>query len=176
MKLIETKTLTGTAASIDFTSIPQTFTDLLVLASVRSNNAGTGEYIVATFNANTTGYSVRELIGNGSTANSNTYTTGTAARLLTYANGNTTTANTFSNSLGYLPNYSGSTNKSWSGDGVMENNATAGVQLLIAGLWTNTAAITSISLSPFAGTLWLANSMISLYGITKGSDGIVTVS
>jgi hypothetical protein len=175
MQLIETKTLTTSAATIDFTSIPQNFTDLLILASVRSNEAAVGEYICGTFNANTTGYSARELQGNGSTAASGSYTTGLASRLMAYAVGNGATANTFANSSIYIPNYSGSANKSRSGDGVSENNATLSVQSIIAGLWANTAAITSVSLLPFSGTAWLTGSTISLYGISKGSGG-ATVS
>jgi hypothetical protein len=40
---------------------------------------------------------------------------------------------------------------------------------LSSGLWVNTDAITSLRLSPEAGSLWLANSRFSLYGIRKGA-------
>jgi hypothetical protein len=175
MTLIQTTTLGTAAATIELTSIPQTFTDLVILASVRANT-GTQEYLVGSFNSTTTGYNARELVGTGTGAISNTFTTGASARVLGLAPGNGLTANTFSNTAIYLPNYSGSATKSWLGDGVTENNATSSFQGLIAGLWSNAAAITSISISPFTATTWLADSTISLYGITKGTDGIVTTS
>jgi hypothetical protein len=60
-------------------------------------------------------------------------------------------------------------------DTVSENNATAAFQRIIAGLNNSTAAITSINFFPSSGN-FVAGSTISLYGITKGSDGIVTTS
>jgi hypothetical protein len=57
------------------------------------------------------------------------------------------TANTFGNGEIYIPNYAGSTQKSVSADAVAENNsATYIYSALNAGLWTGTAAITSIKL------------------------------
>jgi hypothetical protein len=175
MQLIETKTLETAAASIEFTSIPQDGTDLLLLTSSRSNRASVGEYVVGSFNSDTSNYAVRLLSGSGSAASSSTFTTGAASRILTYSVGNTGTSNTFANSEVYIPNYAGSTNKSYSGTGVMENNATLSIQELAAGLWSNTAAITSLTLTPLTGTLWLTGTVMSLYKITKGSGG-ATVS
>jgi hypothetical protein len=176
MQLIQTQTLGSSAASIVFSSIPQNFTDLMLVCSVRGNS-GTGEYIVGSFNSNTTGYVARVLSGSGSGSGAtSTFTTGAASRIFTYAVGNDATANTFCNSQVYIPNYAGSVNKCYSSEGVMENNATLSIQEILSGLWSNTAAITSITLVPFSGgAAWLAGSTISLYGITKGSGG-ATVS
>jgi hypothetical protein len=58
----------------------------------------------------------------------------------------TATANTFGNTEFYIPNYTSSNYKSFSVDGVTENNATAAFALY-AGLWSNTAAITSFRLN-----------------------------
>jgi hypothetical protein len=172
MQLIETKTLGAAAASIEFTSIPQTFTDLLLLASGRTNfTGGPDEQMLFSFNASTSDFSSRVLFGNGSTA-----TSSTVARFAGHFNSNTTTANSFSNFSVYLPNYSGATNKSYSGDSVYETNATEAFQVITAGLWSNTAAITSITLTGNASGSILAGSTVSLYGITKGTDGIVTTS
>ena len=76
----------------------------------------------------------------------------------------------------YIPNYTGSTNKSISVDSVTENNATNNLMNIQAGLWSNTAAITSILFTSDTAGGFLAGSTISLYKITKGSDGIVTTS
>jgi hypothetical protein len=63
------------------------------------------------------------------------------------------TANTFSNVAYYFTNYAGSTTKSISVDLVAENNATAAYQVIMAGNWANTSAITSIKLAAPSGTL-----------------------
>jgi hypothetical protein len=47
--------------------------------------------------------------------------------------------------------------------------------MLTAGLWNDTTAITSLTLVPAAGS-FIAGSTVSLYKVTKGSDGIVTTS
>jgi hypothetical protein len=43
-------------------------------------------------------------------------------------------------------------------------------------LWSSTAAITSLAFSDISAANYLAGSTISLYKITKGTDGIVTTS
>jgi hypothetical protein len=174
MTLIETKTLGTAAASIEFTSIPQDGTDLVVLQSCRF--AGAVNDISLRLNNSTSGYSMRILFGDGSGTGSANNSSG----FLVWsgqATRSTFTANTFANSMVYIPNYSGSTQKSISVDGVTENNATLSIQSISAGLWTDTAAITSVSFSAGSGGENLdAGSTISLYKITKGSDGIVTTS
>lgn len=170
--LISTITVgAGGAASIDFTSIPGTYTDLMVVLSGQASNANTDGNV--TFNGLTTNLSSRQLYGSGSATGS----ANNASKILSYAlaNASTYTANTFSNVTIYVPNYAGSTNKSVSIDAVVENNATAAFQSLIAGLWASTAAITQVTLKADTGNL-VQYSTASLYGITKGSSGGVTVS
>ena len=168
MQLIETKTLGTAAASIEFTSIPQDGTDLLILTSVR-DNGGVGQATNISFNGSTSNFSSRYLYGSGSSASS-----GTLARYVGSTRSDNT-VNTFNNTSIYIPNYSGATQKSYSVDNVTENNAAASDQNIIAGLWADTAAITSLTISPNANS-WVADSTISLYKITKGSSGGVTVS
>jgi hypothetical protein len=166
MRLIETKTLGTAAASIEFTSIPQTFTDLVVLALLRADNASTNNDSSIVVNA--AGNTGLVLTGSGSSVAS-------YSSFFAVGSGNSTTANTFTSISLYIPNYTSATAKSMSLDSVFENNATTGWQTLGAGLTTSTAAITSIRLSA-ASANYVAGSTISLYGITKGSDGIVTTS
>ena len=83
-KLIETVTVgSGGAASIEFGSIPQTYTDLVLVGSLRSTStsSNTGEYDAFgyRFNSSTSGYTTRNLQGNGSVASSSTQTTMTAS-------------------------------------------------------------------------------------------------
>jgi hypothetical protein len=169
MTLIETKTLLSAAASIEFTSIPQDGTDLLLLVSGRSAGNGDAQMNIKP-NGSTSSLTIRRLQGDGSSASSSS-----GSELYARVNPNDTTANTFANTSIYIPNYSGSTNKSFSIDSVYENNATAAVQKISAGLWSSTAAITSITIAPNSSN-FVTGTTASLYKITKGSDGIVTTS
>jgi hypothetical protein len=176
MKLIETKTLGTAAASINFTSIPQTFTDFLVLGSLRANNdPDGGAYGSASFsiNGSTANITNRFLVGNGSIL-----FTGSGSAINITTTGSANTANTFGNFSLYITNYSGSVTKLISLDNVTETNATNGAYPgMQSGLFNSTSAITSIGFTALgSGANFLANSTISLYGITKGSDGIVTTS
>jgi hypothetical protein len=90
--------------------------------------------------------------------------------------GTSNTANTFSNDISYIPNYTSSVAKNFSTDSVDENNGTTAYLNIVANAWTGTAAITSFKLSNFFSSNFIAGSTISLYGVTSGSDGIVTVA
>jgi hypothetical protein len=172
MKLIESKTLGTAAASIEFTSIPQDGTDLVVLVSSRSNGAFTSSEIDIAFNGSSSNFTSRYLYGSGSAAGGATDTT-----LVGISSAASNTADTFGNATIYIANYTGSTNKSISTDSVGESNATAAYQAIAATLWSQTAAITSLTLQLDNGVRnFVAGSTASLYKITKGSDGIVTTS
>ena len=174
-ELIETKTLGTAASSIEFTSIPQDGTDLVALYSMRTDIANNYGYLYLTFNGVATGYSYRILYGDGSTAASVSQPSATRFEG-NLTNGNSSTSNTFSNGQVYLPNYTSSSNKSVSFDSIAENNASSGNGLyLTAGLVTITNAITSMAFLPPSGN-FVTGSTVSLYKVTKGSDGIVTTS
>ena len=153
----------GGASSIDFTSIPSTYTDLVIRTSIRGSNAANYNFANITFNGSGSGYSARTLEGNGSAASSY-LGSGSAITVVLGVGASSTTASTFSNGDIYIPNYAGSTNKSISVDTVNESNVTAILADLHAGLWANTAAITSISLGAVSGT-WQQYSTAYLYGI-----------
>ena len=151
----------GGAANIEFTSIPQTYTDLLVLASARSTrNSDTVDDLVIRFNGSTTSYTSKRLYGTGSSVVSDSPTD-----IRGFAVADNSTGSTFSNNQFYIPNYtSNSTYKSVSVDGVNENNATTAYSVLDAGLWSNNSAITSITLLANNGNL-MQYSTAYLYGI-----------
>jgi hypothetical protein len=158
----------GGASSIDFTSIPNTYTDLMVLISGRSALTGSN-YMTLTLNGSSSTFSMRGMFGSGTS-------TGAFTTPSNYAGENavsTATSSTFGNTYLYFPNYAGSTNKSYSGDGVGETNASAAFQSIFAGQWATTSSVTSVSLTPIS-TTWLQYSSATLYGITKGSSGGVT--
>ena len=156
----------GGAASVTFNNIPQTFTDLAIKVSARSGRATVEDGLVVRFNGTTTGYSYRILAGNGSTASSvgTIYEQGWTVRIPA-AN---STSNTFGSADIYIPNYTSATNKSFSADGVTENNATEAWQTLSALLWSNTNAIASVAFSAANSTLQ-QGSTFTLYGVTNAA-------
>ena len=156
--LLETIALTQSAASVTFDNLPTSgYTDLKIVMSIRSDSTDLDTLI--SFNGSTASFSAKRLYGSGSTAASDSL-----SRTAGLVNMSSYTASTFANNEIYIPNYRGSTNKSYSVDSVTENNATAAYALFAAGLWSNTAAITSISIAPSLGN-FVANSTFSLYGI-----------
>jgi hypothetical protein len=153
----------GGAANIEFTSIPATYTDLLVKLSGRSTSGGETA-VNLRFNGNSSSiYDRKSLAGDGSSASSASSTSQPEV-FVGRISANTYTASTFGNMEIYIPNYTGSSNKSLSSDSVAENNATTGYNILIAGLWNNTAAITSIAFT-VAGSNFAQYSTATLYGI-----------
>lgn len=148
----------GGTASITFSSIPATYTDLLVKASVRTNNADTNDTLYIKPNGSTANLTYRVIRGDGTAA-----TSFTVNRV--FIDGSTATANTFGNTDIYIPNYASSNNKSMSADSVQENNITEGNSSLSAILWSDTTAISSLTFSPLFGTLFSQHSSFYLYGI-----------
>lgn len=165
--LIQTITVgAGGASSIDFTGVPNTFTDLLLTFSIRDTSAGNSNNIYVSLNGSTTGYSDRLLYGTGSSAASASNSS-LGFFPFAYAVGSQATANTFGNGQMYFPNYAGSTNKSISFDSVTENNSTAAIQGISAQLWANSAAVNRITLTASASSVFVQGSTASLYGVTK---------
>jgi hypothetical protein len=155
----------GGAANIEFTSIPQTYTDICIKLSARSDRASWLDYLYVRFNGSSaTNYSDRYILGYGTTVESASHSS--AAQLYMVAiTGDTATASTFGNGEIYIPNYAGSTNKSVSTDLVLENNSASNNSLsLNAGLWSQTAAISSVTLSNQYGN-FVQYSTATLYGI-----------
>ena len=146
MELVSTVTVgAGGVQFIDFTSIPQTGKDLLVVWSYRNEIAATTAYASMRLNGVTTSnYSMRSLGGNGSSAFSQN-DADTSIRLV-YGAGNSTTANTFGSHAYYISNYTSSTNKTISIDSVYENNATTAHAMIVAGSFTTSSPITSVRL------------------------------
>jgi hypothetical protein len=165
--LIEAETLTATAASVTFSSIPQTYTDLILKISARSTStAGADIYanLKIQFNSDTgNNYNGLLTFANVGSAGSGSYAS-QSGHLFSYANGNVTTASTFSNCEIYIPNYTGSNQKVSSVDCVVENNATNSFVEFAAERWTGTSAITTIDVVSLYGS-HTADSNFYLYGI-----------
>ena len=150
---------TGSSATLQFTSIPATYTDLVLKLSL--SNTSTGGYFELRFNGATTNLSGRYIQGDGSAVDSSTF------QPWGRVNNTAQTANTFASTDVYIPNYAGSNNKSLSLDTVSENNGTAASAILEAGLWSSSAAITSIEIVAQTTGNFTTLSTATLYGISN---------
>lgn len=164
--LIEAKTLGSAVASVTFSSIPQTYTDLKLVYSVRNSGSADPWYqVLIQFNSDSTAsnYPYRYIYGLASSAGS-----GTGNQAVGYSVSASATASTFSNGEIYIPNYTNASNyKSISGDVVNENNASTNIVALYATLWQGTAAaITSLTLTQNAND-FVQYSTFYLYGISN---------
>jgi hypothetical protein len=154
---IATQTLASAAASITFSSIPATYTDLKwVLTGTVSSISD----ITSRFNGDTAAnYSWTGLYGSVSTAG---VVSDISADAIRTSEGNPSTTIPFFNS-GEVFSYAGSTYKTqlttWSG-----NTNGAGYTRMGVGQWRSTAAITSISIFPSANN-FKTGTTATLYGI-----------
>jgi hypothetical protein len=154
----------GGIASIDFLNIPQTYTDLVIKLSARSNGGFANMQIQ--FNGDTTAgnYNWRYIRGTGAAANSSAGGSTEPSIYLGEASANGDTANTFGNHEIYIPNYTSSNRKSVSTDAVSENNGTTAYTHLIADIWNSTSPITSIKIYSGTGNL-VQHTTAHLYGV-----------
>lgn len=163
MNLIKTVTVgAGGTSAIDLTSIPATYTDLVIYFI---GNVG----VNITFNNSSTSYSYRKM-----------YATGVS--MTADASGS---ASSFPGAFGYyggdvavvghahIPNYAASTNKIINIQSVSERDGQAVTQYF-GGMWANSSVIDSVQLSGGGATI-NQYSTVSIYGILKGSGG-ATVS
>jgi len=156
----------GGAASISFSSIPATYTDLKVVTSLRATGSRGEDALLIRFNSDSTGgnYTIKWIRGNGSSATSGDGV-GFAGGYVGEFNGGTSTTSTFTSQEIYIPNYTGGTQKSFSSYITQEANQTLAYAHLVAGLWSGTAAITDITFIDHNGNNFAQYSTASLYGI-----------
>jgi hypothetical protein len=164
--LIASNTLSTSAATVTFSGIPATYTDLVLRISARSTAADTDVGYGVEFNGSaTTVYSRTEVRGNGASAASGSGTGDAYIAAGRSIDGDTATASTFSSNEIYIPSYTASQNKPLSLTNVVEQNSTSNAYIVaIAGLWRDTSAITQIKLTPVTGS-WKSDSSFYLYGI-----------
>ena len=172
---VAAQVLNSTAASVVFSNIPQTHTDLVLIISARESGGAAFQRILFSFNdpAQSTpinsrylaAWDVGSLVFGAASANSTT----NAVSAYGVCQDLNTTANTFGNLEVLFPNYaSTSANKSWSWSGVSESAGTALPVLSAgAGLWSSTSAISKLTIATPAPSGFAANSSFFLYGITK---------
>jgi hypothetical protein len=164
--LIEAQTIgSGGAASVTLGSgetIPQTYTDLLLVSSIRASSGGTISAGLR-FNSTTSTYAEVLFYGTGTSVSS---TNATVSTIQWASEGNSATAlaSSFSSNEIYIPKYTTATYKGIFTNGMTENNTTAADIYIDAGVWSNTAPVTSINIIPSSST-FAQFSTFYLYGI-----------
>jgi hypothetical protein len=153
---IATQTLGSAAATVTFSSIPSTYTDLVLIAW----GGTSGNEFGLQFNSDTgTNYGQTALAGNGSTATStiNTSYNGVGLGGLS-SRGAIAIAN--------IQNYSNSTTFKTSLTRTQQTRSGVEAVLAFVNIWRNTNAITSITIKDLSGSNNLTSgSTFSLYGI-----------
>lgn len=162
----------GSVANFDFTSIPSTYTDLFMVASLRITGVGESNPPIArgslVINNTTTGnkYNITMMygIGSGTPGVAN----GDNASIPFYSGASvssTGTTSTFSNVSYYIANYTSSKSKSIQIDDVTENNGTGVTNDFCATLWSDTSTINRLTLKDYGGSNFAQYSSVYLYGI-----------
>ena len=163
--LINSTSLSSSAASVTFSAIPATFDDLILRCSTRISVGAIDWPMSLRFNGDTaTNYSNTNLYSSG--PSSGRFSNQTSLTRILGSTGNNATSNTFGSIDIYIPSYRVSQNKPVSSFGTPETNATAfddGIEIY-AGLWRNTAAITSMEIIQ-DGSGFVSGSTFWLYGI-----------
>jgi hypothetical protein len=156
---LATVTLGSSASSVTFSSIPATYRDLILVclagfsdtgitARIRFNNDFGSNYHLVSLRGNGTTASTRSSSGTGSAFLSDTTPSATTTRLQLNVS---------------VIDYSATDKHKM----VLSraDNASAGTDL-VTNRWANTAAITSMAITPSTGT-WSAGSTFNLYGIVS---------
>lgn len=156
---IATYTATGSITDYTFSSIPSTYTDLVVVCSITNTSAQT---MYMRVNGDTNGnYSYTVINGTGSAASSYRGTNVTAGFQLGLGLAGLSTTNPAQFNVSVL-NYANTTTYKTclSRSGLASAEVEASVSL-----WRSTAAITSLTIRPSGGNMQ-SGSTFTLYGIT----------
>jgi hypothetical protein len=152
---IASTTLGSAAASVTFSSIPGTYTDLILVIEGQYAS-GAGSAVALQYNGDTgTNYSNTFMYGSTS-ANSGRNTAVTSAQLGFMSGAQ------ISNSIMQIQNYSNTTTYK---SGLGRGNVTGDIVYAVVGLWRNTAAINSIAIKVDSGVSYASGCTFNLYGI-----------
>ena len=164
--LISSNVLSSSAASVTFSSIPATYTDLLLKGSARGDQGSQFREVFLTLNNLTTSiYSYTRFYGTGTSRTSSNQTANTPSNTATiFVNDSGSTANTFASFEIYLPSYTASQKKPVSLFSAQEDNTTSAYMQSVAELVNTTTAINEIKLTC---TNFVSGSSFYLYGISN---------
>lgn len=152
---IATTTLGSAQLTVTFSSIPATYTDLVLVYS--GSSASAGQSLDIRLNSDTgTNYSFTGLYGSGSAASSFRVSNNTYGRIANFSTG-------IGNAIAQFENYANTTTfKTW----LSRSNDAGNDVIAFVNLWRSTAAISTIACSNFGSSLNIASgSTFTLYGI-----------
>ena len=156
---IASQTLGSTATSVTFSSIPATYTDLVLVYQIVSTTVAVAVSSAGRFNSDTgSNYSNTVLWGTGSSAASDRESNQTSGRFGQY--GSRLPTSPVSGRVQIMNYASTSVYKTWLTDFANASNEV----VRIVGLWRSTSAITSVNMFT-SNSGWAAGSTFSLYGI-----------
>jgi hypothetical protein len=149
---IQTQTVGTAVASVTFSSIPQTYTDLVLVVDADLTTGG--HDLRLRFNSDTgTNYSRTVLYNGASTRNSN------SNNIITPSFGG---SNSGSYCIINIMNYTNTTTYKTT---IQRGGYVSAIDSATAGNWRNTAAITAIECGNTGSTTWVVGSTFTLYGI-----------
>jgi hypothetical protein len=157
---LATTTLSSAAATVTFSSISGSYTDLILVASCQTNAAGTDKDLYLRFNGDSANnYSRTRIVGNGSTATSARQND--VSQIVCGAMPGTSYTSTFAANVIQIQNYANTTTFKTI---LVRNNLSQIAVQAIVGLYRSTSAITSLTLIPESGS-FVSGSTFTLYGI-----------
>jgi plastocyanin len=163
-QLISANTLATNAASVTFSSIPQTYTDLSLRFSIRRSDSGFSNAFSLRVNAGDT-ISWNNFYYNGSAAGAYTGSNPYVGDNFTIT-GSSNTANTFGVGEMYIPSYSVAMKHQFATKSNTEQNASSILDYTVAAYNLASTAITSLQIyDPINSYTLLAGSSFYLYGI-----------
>lgn len=156
----------GGAASVTFSSIPSTYTHLQVRFIGRDNRSLFRDFVGLNLNNDTgNNYAYHTLSGDGSSASASNATSFSEIQLFAVSSANANNANGFGTAIIDILDYTNtSKNTTVKALGGYNDNG-QGVIAFQSGLWMNTSAVSTVTITPGVGTSFSQNTQIALYGI-----------
>lgn len=183
-KLIASQTLGSDAATVTFTSIPSTYTDLVLKYSIR-HTTGFFAGMSVQLNSTSSVYSNTILYGTGSAVSTYGNTAGAYFSEAMFSIGASATAGVYATGELNIPNYTNSKPKTITSFGASEINSGSNRIVGMSGLYNTTSAVSTLKIyDPINSYSMLAGSTFYLYGITnvvgetgsKAVGGVVTTA
>lgn len=170
LKPIAETVLTGSAASVAFSSLPSNFKHIIAVLQARTDRAAETDATRINFNGDTgSNYDYSTVSGNSSTPSASV-TRAAAYALIGQTEGANSRASNFSPSWFIIPGYALTDREKWAigltlsyGDVSADTDMTT---LLRAGRWRSTAAIATITFTPNTGPNFVSGSRFNLYGLS----------
>lgn len=161
--LARTTVGSGGAGSIDFNSIPQTYTHLEVRLTVRGTTAANNDWMFFTLNGQATGTS-HYLSGNGAATDVWNYVNSGQPLTMNMPCANATSG-IFGCGIIRVLDYTNTAKNKTSMILSGHDRNGAGIIMLSSHLLTSTAAVTAISLKPWGLSSFAQHTVASLYGV-----------